>query len=82
MSNLLGSIAVLNAGRMDQHKHVDDYMAFATQGALSPVIAADPPLFGRLYRLAVDNSRARLPIVGLLLARSFPSPFRLEIGSD
>ena len=46
--NMFGSIAILDPGRMNHHnqkqaQNVDDDVALATQGALAPIITADPP---------------------------------------
>jgi hypothetical protein len=46
--NMFGSITILDPGRMNhysekQAQNVHDDVAFATQGALAPVITADPP---------------------------------------
>ena len=46
--NMFGSITILDPGRMNhynekQAQNVDDDVAFANQGALAPVITADPP---------------------------------------
>ena len=46
--NMFGSITILDPGRMNHYKekqaqNVDDDVALATQGALAPIITADPP---------------------------------------
>jgi hypothetical protein len=55
----------MNHHNEKQAQNVYDDVALATQGALAPDHNRGSPFFGRLHRLTVDNSSARLPIAAM-----------------